>query len=202
MLRSMTAEELAFAEAPTLTGEQIVLRPVAVADAPGLVKLLYDPEVRRLTGTHGSVRPGVLERAEQHYGSRAEQHDELNLAIVHQQTGDFLGEVVLDKLEAHNRCCNFRIALVGPEAFGRGYGAEATRLILAHAFETVGLNRVELQVYAFNPRARRVYERVGFVHEGTKRQALRWDDEWVDAECMALLAEDWSGHRVRPDNAE
>lgn len=202
MLRSMTTEELAFAEAPTLAGKQIVLRPVAVADAPGLVKLLYDPEVRRLTGTHGSVRPGVLERAEQHYGSRADHDDELNLAIVDQETGDFLGEAVLDKLDAHNRCCNFRIALVGPEAFGRGYGAEATRLILAHAFETVGLNRVELQVYAFNPRARRVYERTGFVHEGTKRQALHWDGEWVDAEIMAILAEDWVRRQDRPEHAE
>ena len=71
--------------------------------------------------------------------------------------------------------------------------------MLAHAFETVGLNRVSLEVYAFNPRARRAYERLGFVHEGTLRQALLWDGAWVDAEVMSILASEWSRHRGRPD---
>jgi RimJ/RimL family protein N-acetyltransferase len=41
-------------------------------------------------------------------------------------------------LSQTNRPCS-RIALVGPRAFGRCYGAEATRLILAHAFDNVGV---------------------------------------------------------------
>jgi RimJ/RimL family protein N-acetyltransferase len=77
-----------------------------------------------------------------------------------------------------------------PESIGRGYGTEATRLILDHAFDVVGLNRVELEVYDFNPRARHVYEKVGFIHEGTKRKALYWDGRWVDTHLMAMLAED------------
>lgn len=47
-----------------------------------------------------------------------------------------------------------------------------------------------LEVYAFNPRARRVYERAGFVYEGTKREALLWDGEWTDAIVMSILASD------------
>ena len=75
---------------------------------------------------------------------------------------------------------------------GRGLGTEATRLVLRHAFAAEALNRVELEVYAFNPRARHVYEKAGFVHEGTMRQALRFDDGWVDAHLMAVLAADWT----------
>jgi RimJ/RimL family protein N-acetyltransferase len=48
--------------------------------------------------------------------------------------------------------CGFRICLVSPRAFGRGFGTEATRLILAHTFDTVGANRIELEVFDFNPR--------------------------------------------------
>jgi RimJ/RimL family protein N-acetyltransferase len=55
----------------------------------------------------------------------------------------------------------------------------------------VGVYRVELEVFDFNPRARHVYEKVGFVHEGTKRDALRRDGEWTDCHCMALLNHDW-----------
>lgn len=99
--------------------------------------------------------------------------------------------VLLNVLDEFNRSCGFRIALAARANFGRGFGTEATRLVLGHAFDTVGLHRVELEVYRFNPRARHVYEKVGFVHEGTKRQALCWDGEWIDADLMAMLASEW-----------
>jgi RimJ/RimL family protein N-acetyltransferase len=177
---------------PVLAGELVVLRPVGVDDAPGLAELLADPEGRKLTGTHGSVRPGVEERARHWYGSRAERDDQLYLAITERSTGQFVGEIVLDDLDTDNRSCTFRIALVGPRAYNRGFGSEAISLILAHAFETVGVHRVELEVHDFNPRARHVYERAGFSYEGTKRQALLWQDQWIDTHIMAILATDWA----------
>jgi hypothetical protein len=76
----------------------------------------------------------------------AGEDDQLYLAIVDRATGAYVGEVVLYELDADNRSCVFRIALVGPRVFG----CQATRLILAHAFDNVGAHRVELEVYAFN----------------------------------------------------
>ena len=184
---------ISFAEKPTLTGDLVQLRPVGVEDVPGLLALLGDPESRRLTGMHGDDFPE--DRARAWYASRAEHDDRLDLAIVERRTGEYVGEVVLNELDAANRSCGFRICLVGARVFGRGFGSEATRLVLAHAFETVGLNRIELEVYAFNPRARHVYEKAGFVHEGTKRRALLWDGAWVDAYLMAILADEWSATR-------
>lgn len=187
----------AFTDRPTLLGERVLLRPVTVADAPGLVELLGDPESRRLTGTHGHDGPDIEADAQRWYASVADRTDRLDLAIRARSDGEFVGEAVLNELDEANRSCSFRICLVGPRVFGRGYGTEATRLLLGHAFETVGLNRVGLEVFAFNPRARRVYEKVGFVHEGTRRQALRWDGEWVDAHDMSVLAEEWAVHGGR-----
>lgn len=93
----------------------------------------------------------------------------------------------MDDLDPDNRSCSFRIALIGPRAYNRGFGSEATSLVLAHAFETAGLHRVELEVHDFNPRARHVYERAGFVYEGTKRQALLWQGQWIDTHIMAVV---------------
>ena len=185
---------LSFAQKPTLVGDRVLLRPVGAGDVDGLVELLIDPESNRLTGTHAVFDPesaADLEKAERWYTSRDDHDDRLDLAIVEREGGTYVGEVVLKELDTDNRACGFRISLVGPRAFGRGYGTEATRLIVGHAFETVGVNRIELEVFDFNPRARHVYEKVGFVHEGTKRQALRWDDEWVDTHMMAIVASDW-----------
>jgi RimJ/RimL family protein N-acetyltransferase len=185
--------EISLADKPTLDGDLVVLRPVQTADAAGLAAI--HAETFRLTGSHHTAS---LEELEGWYGSRAAHDDRLDLAIIERATGGWAGEVVLNDLEADNLSCGFRILLAGPEYFGRGLGTEATRLVLAHAFETVGLHRIELEVYAFNPRARHVYEKVGFVHEGTKRQALLWAGEWDDAHLMAILAGEWSRHRGHP----
>lgn len=185
---------LSFAQKPTLVGDLVLLRPVGAGDVDGLVEMLVDPEGNRLTGTHAVFDPesaADLEKAERWYASRADHDDRLDLAIVEREGGTYVGEVVLKELDTDNRACGFRISLIGPRAFGRGYGTEATRLIVEHAVETVGVNRIELEVFDFNPRARHVYEKVGFVYEGTKRQALRWDGEWVDTHMMAIVASDW-----------
>lgn len=178
---------VSFAQKPTLEGDLVVLRPVQVADAARLAGL--DEETLRPTGTHQP--PPSLEELEEWYRSRADHDDRIDLSIIEKATGEWAGEVVLNDLDRDNLSCGFRILLVGPTYFGRGLGTEATRRVLAHAFESVGLHRIELEVYAFNPRARHVYEKLGFVHEGTKRHALLWNGDWVDAHLMAMLAPDW-----------
>ena len=74
-------------------------------------------------------------------------------------------------------------------------------MVLRHAFEALGLHRVSLEVYAFNPRGQRAYEKAGFVVEGVRRDALRFDGEWVDAVVMSVLDSEWAQHRGRPDLA-
>lgn len=190
---------ISLADKPTLPGEKVLLRPVKAADVA--LALEPDPEGDRLTGSH--PRPGWLtvEQRETWYATRADFDDRLDLAVVDRASGRFAGEVVLNELDADNQSCNFRIILFYSQNRNRGLGTEATRLILAHAFETVGLHRVDLEVYAYNPRARRVYEKVGFVYEGTKRQSLLWDGEWVDADIMSILADEWAVHHGYPGAA-
>jgi RimJ/RimL family protein N-acetyltransferase len=183
--------ELSFADKPTLTGELVLLRPVAAADAAGLFDL--DPESERLTGSPGRDRDPnwSLENLQRWYATRGEQDDRIDLSIIERSTGEWAGEVVLNDLNVYNQSCGFRIGLQGPRFYGRGLGTEATRLVVDYAFGVVGVHRIQLDVYAFNPRARHVYEKVGFVYEGTMREALLWDGEWVDCHLMGMLSSDW-----------
>jgi RimJ/RimL family protein N-acetyltransferase len=175
-----------FAEKPTLTGERVTLRPVGPEHTDGLFELVSDPEVGRLTGSHGEIDP---EATRHWYATRGEHADRLDLAIM---AGDeYVGEIVLNELDRHNLACNLRIALIGPRAFGKGFGSEAIELVLDHAFATTPLHRIRLDVYAFNERARHVYKKVGFVEEGVERDALLWDGEWHDAVLMSVLRPEW-----------
>lgn len=84
----------------------------------------------------------------------------------------------------------FRIALVGPEVFDRGYGTEATRLVRDFAFGPLGLHRLSLDVVADNERAIRVYDKVGFVLEGRRREVQRVAGLWRDTLELGMLVTD------------
>ncbi|MFB9445596.1 GNAT family N-acetyltransferase [Dactylosporangium vinaceum] len=174
-----------------------MLRPFRDDDLPAIAAALADPEVLRLTGSvHSSAaaagrQPHVDERMRRWYGSRNEQDDRLDLAIVDNASTLCVGEVVLNNWEPANDSCSFRI-LIGPGGRGRGLGTEATSLLLRHAFATMSLHRVELEVYAFNPRAQRAYEKAGFRVEGVRRDALAFDGRRVDSIIMAALAPEWT----------
>lgn len=188
-------DSYSLAHKPTLRGEAVILRPFTEADIAAMGPILADPEVQILTGSVATraeaerASATLDERTLAWYRSRADQGDRLDLAIVDATSGACVGEAVLNDVDAEQRSCNFRI-LIGPAGRGRGLGTEATRLILDHAFATTELHRIELEVYSFNPRARRAYEKAGFVAEGVRRDALLFDGEWINAEVMSVLRSD------------
>jgi RimJ/RimL family protein N-acetyltransferase len=178
------------ADKPTLRGQGLVLRPVQEEDAPALLDATQDAQNMRWTGTAASF---TLEQLRAHYRQVATQDDRFDFAITEADDprSRWLGEAVLRNVDRHNRCAGYRIALGGPAQFGRGLGTRASRLVLDFAFGALDLHRVELEVYDFNARARHVYEKLGFVVEGVRRDALWWDGAWHGAVSMAMLAPEW-----------
>jgi RimJ/RimL family protein N-acetyltransferase len=177
------------------------LRPFVDDDVPAMRTALCDPEVGRLTGSvhDDAAAAAVIGPAEEKvmrdwYATRNDQPDRLDLAVVDSASGRCVGEVVLNEWDPHNHSCNFR-TLLGPDGRGRGLGTEATRMIVGYGFGHLGLHRISLEVYAFNPRARHVYEKVGFRAEGVLRGSLRYGDKWIDATVMSILADEWASHR-------
>ncbi len=172
---------------PELTGENVVLVQLDDSYFASAWRALQDPEVVRFTGTHTRF---TEEQIHQWLASRPGIDDRADYAILRKEDRVYLGDVVLSDVDEDNGSAAFRIALTGPDVFGKGYGTEATKLILGYAFDVVGLHRVSLEVFDFNPRARRAYEKAGFVQEGVQREALWWDGEWHDVVTMALLKND------------
>jgi RimJ/RimL family protein N-acetyltransferase len=176
--------KISFAVKPTLTGELVILRPLREADAVSCAA--PDPEVRRLGGTG----PNPPDEVREWYRGLEGRTGRLDLAIIERATGECVGIVALDQLDSDALSCNFRIMLARVASFDRGMGTQASRLITDYAFDVLGINRIELGVFSFNDRARHVYEKLGFVHEGTRRQATRCDGEWHDLELMAMIRSD------------
>lgn len=116
--------------------------------------------------------------------------DRADWAVVRNADGFVVGEAVLMDLDEDNASMTYRVALVGPTVVGRGYGTETTRLVRDFAFGPLGLHRLALEVNSFNAAAIAVYEKVGFVLEGVRREAVLRDGIWHDVHDMALVESD------------
>lgn len=194
-----TPEQAHFYSPPDLTDGTVCLRPAGADDAEPLYELLKDRETLLLTGsTHsteradriisGQVRPwGSPEKLAEDYDAWSVAEDRVVWVI--EADGRAVGELVLMDLDTANLSCALRVWISG--ATGRGIGTRSLALGLDWAFRTVGLHRVGLEVFDHNPRARHVYEKLGFVHEGTVREALWQDGRWIDAHAMGLLRREW-----------
>ena len=83
------------------------------------------------------------------------------------------------------------IGIGEPAFWGKGYGTEAMQLILAYAFLELNLHRVSLDVFDYNQRALRSYEKAGFKLEGRKRGLILREGKRWDVIYMGILRAEW-----------
>ncbi|KAK4452424.1 acyl-CoA N-acyltransferase [Podospora aff. communis PSN243] len=91
---------------------------------------------------------------------------------------------------AHHRTAEMGFGF-GPQHRGKGYGTEAINWLLDWGFMRMGLHRVGLQAFEYNPEAIRLYKRLGFVEEGREREALLFERKWYDLVHMGMLEHEW-----------
>lgn len=77
------------------------------------------------------------------------------------------------------------------EYWSKGYGTDAMKLAVQFAFMELGLQRVSLGLFDYNPRALRAYEKVGFRLEGRTRKDLLREGQRADSLWMGILREEW-----------
>lgn len=83
------------------------------------------------------------------------------------------------------------IGLGEEQYWGQGYGTDAMRIMLRYAFTELNLHRVTLNVFGYNERAIRSYEKAGFQVEGRERDALNRDGRRWDIIYMGILKAAW-----------
>ncbi|WP_237197348.1 GNAT family N-acetyltransferase [Rothia nasimurium] len=186
------------AHKPTLTGSRIELRPFDAEAIDAMIEILQEPEVLVKTGTVHSrsteTHPFNEAKTREWYSRRNDKKNRLDLAIFALDQQKYVGEVAFNEYDPDNGSVNYRIA-IGQAGQNKGYGTEATKLMVDYGFEKLGLHRIELEVLDFNERAKHVYTSCGFVPEGRRREAFLIDGEYHDAVLKAVLHSDWEAAR-------
>ena len=109
---------------------------------------------------------------------------------------ELVGHVTLYGIDPVVRCGTLAVIIGAPHT-DRGLGTDALRVMTRYAFEELGLNKVELRVWADNPRAVHVYRRLGFALEGTRRAVGFHRGAFRDEHLMGLLAAEYRGAEYR-----
>lgn len=107
--------------------------------------------------------------------------------LIFNQQDELLGEVVMNEINSERQSCGFRIAIFTHQNFNQGFGSEAIRLIVNFAFHVLHLERMELEVFDYNPRALHVYRNIGFQIVNTLPNALHINGEDHDIYEMVLI---------------
>jgi len=175
---------------PMIRGELVYLRPAERADIPIFVRWFNDAE----TNSFLSMRAPLSIELEEDWFERAvaqQGKDGYHFVICRLDDDRPIGTIGLFALDHVNGSAGMGITIGEKELWGQGFGGDALNALLDFGFGELRLERIWLDVYDFNTRARRSYEKCGFTLEGTKRHAFYRNGRHIDVQLMAILRAEW-----------
>ena len=181
----------------TLTGRYVRLEPLGWEHLPGLIESGLDPELYRWTvdrlDTPEAMRQSVASALEQAVAGR-----EVPFATVEVATGRVVGTTRFLNIDRGHRRAEIGGTRVGLAWQRTPINTEAKSLMLRHAFEVWGLNRIEFKTDALNARSRAAIARLGAIEEGTLRHhRVSHGGRVGDSVYFAIIAPDWPTARAR-----
>ena len=177
-----------------LQGERVTLRAVERDDLPRILAFNNDVAVE-LAGGGDPPWPQSFARVVADFerdtsgGGRDGGKGGVNFAI--EADGQIIGFCGVRDVDPFGRTAELGITIGDKAYWGRGYGREAIRLVLDHAFRLLNLRRVFLRVHGRNERGIRAYRACGFVEEGRLRQHVWSNGAYDDLVLMGVMRDEF-----------
>ncbi len=167
----------------------VVLRPFEPHDVEHLYLFRNDWQVTQYLGgfSSGYTRENLRQWIKLHRN----RDDEVLWAIAERKGDRCIGHVGLYKIDPRLRKGEFAIVIGELKKQGKGIGRRATEAMVDWGFRQMNLHKISLSVLATNRRAIRLYESMGFRHEGVLRDEQYRDARYVDVVLMSLLEGEW-----------
>jgi RimJ/RimL family protein N-acetyltransferase len=179
-----------------IRGELVYLRPAEREDLPRFVGWFADAETARGLMLRS---PFSLAAEEQWFTDMVGRQGktDYHFVICRLTDDEPIGTAGLHGLDHENGVAEFGISIGEKTEWNQGYGTDALYAICDFGFGELRLHRIELEVYASNPRARRSYEKAGFTLEGTLRERHFSEGRHEDVLVMSLLRDEWAAQDRR-----
>ena len=175
---------------PIIAHGSVYLRPAERPDIPLFVKWFNDYGMSR----NISIRAPMSMSAEEQWFDRAvanQGKDGYHFVACLISDDRPIGTVGLFELDLVNGSAGLGISIGAAADRGKGHGTDMMRSLIAFGFDSLRLERIELDVYDFNADAHRLYQRLGFVDEGVARHRIFREGRHVDLFKMSMLVAEY-----------
>ncbi|HEX2779065.1 MAG TPA: GNAT family protein [Gemmatimonadaceae bacterium] len=181
----------------TLVGRHVRLEPLDRAHAERLLPIALDPELWRIGVEHAGSAEALHAYIDRALAAR-DAGIALPFATIDLATGTAVGSTRFGNYEPAHRRIEIGWTWIGRAWQRTAVNTEAKLLMLTHAFETLGLRRVELKTDVLNERSRNAILRIGAREEGILRQHLvTWNGRVRDSVCFSILGSEWPAAKAR-----
>jgi [ribosomal protein S5]-alanine N-acetyltransferase len=183
-------DALTFLPLPALPGERVILRGPKDSDVDDRLRHPIDPEEEDGYGSSWRREWDGRRYHTREYLVAGQAPPEPTITGSYPWAVEYDGHCVGHArlaVDPEQHCATYAVGLFVAALRGRGLGREVTRLVLAWAFDVLGVHRVELEVLATNSRAINCYLACGFRQEGVRREAELYPDGWKDFIVMGVL---------------
>jgi RimJ/RimL family protein N-acetyltransferase len=167
--------------------ERLRLRPVDRPDLPLFVNWINDPEVRTTLAYYLPISQTAEEKWFEKALQGVAEEQPFVIEITVENAWQPIGGCGFHFLDWHNRSAAIGLFIGNKSQWDKGYGTETVRLLIAHAFQTLNLNRIWLKVFESNARGIRAYEKAGFVREGIERAGVYRKGRYENVHLMSIL---------------
>jgi len=171
-----------------LIGEKCYLSPINLEDAKQYTEWINDLEVTKYLLL--ICQQITLEKEQEILTNMSKKGAQI-FGIIDIQSEQLIGNCSLFKINHLNRKADFGIFIGDKKFWNKGYGTEAAKLILDYGFNILNLNNIMLEVFSYNKRAIKSYEKVGFKTIGKRRETLIIGSKKYDEIFMDILAKDF-----------
>lgn len=170
-----------------LEGEQVYLSGIEAEDIAMIVRTMNREDVRILARSRRDVMNGA------NAASMVEDLQKRQEGFIIRRRADdvAIGYGLLLDRDEYNREAMLAITVGEAENRGRGFGQDAIKLLLKHAFIDLNLESVHLGVYEYNAAAIRAYEKAGFKTVGKRRHSRIIGKRIYDEVIMDMIADEY-----------
>lgn len=168
-----------------IAGEHVILRAFEREDAERCYRWMNDPSIVRTLKSRYPIafqnEIEWLERAMQPSGT------ERHFAIERKDDRTHIGNASIHEIEWVSRMASFGLFIGEPSAWNRGFGGDAIRTLVRFAFDEMNLQKLRINVFDYNDRAKHVLETQGFVQEGRLRREFYRDGAYHDIVILSTF---------------
>lgn len=173
-----------------LAGDKVILRAFERDDVRLMWEAAQSAEGRGELLRDWLKPPRSLEEMEREFERNAADPPADVIDLIIQAEGRVVGDLDFFQIEDRNRCAMVGLGIWSAADRGKGYGFDALRTACTWAFDHLNLQRIELNCDPNNAPARRIYEKCGFVLEGTRRRRHYERGAYYDELVMGLLRDE------------